>query len=54
MQNLLDVIEGFLGPAPNDFILNLYYVLAIILIIYITKLFIMLLRSMLGLHSNRL
>ena len=54
MQNLIDVIEGFLGTAPNDDILSLYYVLAIILIIYFTKLLIMVIKASLGIHNHTL
>ena len=35
---MIDLIIDFLGEPPNDLILNLYYVLAIVIIIYFVKL----------------
>lgn len=50
---MIDIIVDFLGPAPNDLILNLYYVLAIIIIIYFIKLTFSVVRSILGLHDSK-
>lgn len=50
---MIDLIIDFLGPAPNDLILNLYYVLAIVIIIYFIKLTFSVVRSVLGLHDTR-
>lgn len=50
---MIDIIIGWLGEPPNEMILNLYYVLAICLIIYLTKLVSSLLRAMLGIHSTK-
>lgn len=49
---MIDLIVDFLGEPPNDLILNLYYVLAIVMIIYFTKLVFSIFRSMLGIHSK--
>lgn len=52
---MIDIIVNYLGEAPNDEILFLYYVLAIIFIIYFLKVFIMVIRSLFGVgHSHRL
>jgi len=49
---MIDIIIDWLGEPPNDMILNLYYVLAIVMVIYFTKLVFSIIRSMLGIHSN--
>lgn len=49
---MIDLIIQFLGEPPNDMILNLYYVLAICLVIYFTKLVSSMLRALLGIHSR--
>ena len=50
---MIDLITDFLGPAPNDLILNLYYVLAIVIIIYFIKLTFSIIRSVLGLNGSK-
>lgn len=49
---MIDIIIEFLGEPPNEMILNLYYVLAICLIIFFTKLIASVFRSMLGIHTR--
>lgn len=44
-MTLIDLIEDLLGPAPNDLILNLYYVLAICLVIFVLKVVLNVMRS---------
>lgn len=52
---MIDIIIQYLGEAPNDEILFLYYVLAIVLIIYFLKVIIMVFRSIFGIgHSHKL
>ena len=50
---MIDLIIDFLGEAPNDLILNLYYVLAIVIIIYFVKLTFSIVRSVLGLNGAK-
>ena len=50
---MIDLIVDLLGEAPNDLILNLYYVLAIVIIIYFIKLVFSIVRSVLGIHSSK-
>ena len=50
---MIDLIVDFLGPAPNDLILNLYYVLAIVIIIYFVKLTFSVVRAVLGLNNTK-
>lgn len=52
MDTMIDLIIQWLGEPPNDMILNLYYVLAICIVLYFTKLVSSMIRSMLGIHSN--
>lgn len=52
MDTMIDLIIDWLGEPPNDMILNLYYVLAICIIIYFIKLVTSMIRSMLGIHSK--
>lgn len=49
---MIDLIIDFLGDPPNDMILNLYYVLAIVIIIYFIKLMFSIVRGVLGLHNR--
>lgn len=51
---MIDLIIDYLGEPPNDMILNLYYVLAIVMVIYFTKMLFFVIRSMLGIHSNNI
>lgn len=51
---MIDVIIDWLGEPPNDMILNLYYVLAIVIVIYFTKLIFSVLRAMLGIRGDRI
>lgn len=53
MDTMIDLIIDWLGEPPNETILNLYYVLAIVMIIYFTKLLSSMIRSMLGINSNK-
>lgn len=49
---LLDLISDFLGPAPNEFIEGLYYVLAIVLIIFFMKVVLITVRSVFGIRKG--
>lgn len=51
---MIDLIIDFLGEPPNDLVLNLYYVLAIVIIIYFIKLMFSVVRAVLGLHDSRM
>lgn len=49
---LIDMISDLLGQAPNDFILGLYYVLAIVLIIFFMKVILITLRSVFNIRKG--
>ena len=51
MNNLYDLIVSVLGNPPNNIIQDLYYVLAVWLIIYIFKLLLMLIRSIFNIKN---
>lgn len=51
-MTLIDYIEQLLGAAPNDYVLTLYYVLAIVLVIYFIKLIFSIIRSVLGINGK--
>lgn len=51
---MIDLIIDLLGDPPNDMILTLYYVLAVVLVIYFVKLMFSIMRSVLGLHNSKL
>lgn len=42
---IFTLIEDLLGEAPNEFIAGLYYVLAIILIVFFLKVILLTMRS---------
>lgn len=44
-MTLYDVVEDLLGTPPNDLIMNLYYVLCIVLVIFFMKVVLNVMRS---------
>lgn len=44
-MTLYDYIVELLGEPPNDLIMNLYYVLAVVLVIFILKVILNVMRS---------
>lgn len=44
-MTIYDYIVELLGEPPNDLIMNLYYVLAVVLIIFILKVILNVMRS---------
>lgn len=50
-MNLYDLVVSILGPAPNDFVESLYYVLCLFLVVYVFKLLNMFLRSLFGIKK---
>ena len=49
---LLELIDELLGTAPNDFIQGLYYVLAIVLIIFFMKVILTTLRAVFNIRNR--
>ena len=44
-MNLYELVENLLGPAPDDLTMHLYYVLCIVIVVFMLKVILNVMRS---------